>query len=132
MSLLVMIIGATTYAGLFGAFAVIIDSINEEERESRLMLNQSKKWAKLRGTSLENAARIVHYYTFVRGKSDNIEAHNSVANLPISLKTDISMVLYDELIRKVNLFDYGGPAFVMTMVRFLSPRLYMETDYIVR
>jgi hypothetical protein len=54
VSLLIMILGATTYAGLFGAFAVLIDSINEEHRESRLLLNQSKKWGKIRGVSPAN------------------------------------------------------------------------------
>jgi hypothetical protein len=38
VSLLVMILGATTYAGLFGAFAVIIDSLNESERNNRVLL----------------------------------------------------------------------------------------------
>jgi hypothetical protein len=30
-SLLIMIVGATTYAGLFGAFVVIIEDLNKEE-----------------------------------------------------------------------------------------------------
>jgi hypothetical protein len=55
-----------------------------------------------------------------------------VSDLPISLKTDISMVLYDEMVRKINFFDYGGPAFVLTIIRFLTSRLYMASDYIVR
>lgn len=34
-SLLVMIIGATTYGALFGTFVFILDKLNESERENR-------------------------------------------------------------------------------------------------
>ena len=34
VSLLIMIIGATTYASLFGTFVNIIDELNSEEREN--------------------------------------------------------------------------------------------------
>ena len=37
-ALLVMIVGATTYAGLFGAFAVIVHSLNAKELENRELL----------------------------------------------------------------------------------------------
>jgi hypothetical protein len=33
-SLLIMIVGATTYASIFGAFVVIIDDLNAEDREN--------------------------------------------------------------------------------------------------
>lgn len=42
------------------------------------------------------------------------------------------MSIFDDLIRKVNLFDYAGPEFSMNIVRYLQPKLYMPTDFIVR
>jgi len=35
IALLVIIVGATTYASLFGTFVMIIDDLNAEERENR-------------------------------------------------------------------------------------------------
>ena len=45
MSLIVMICGATMYAGLFGTLEVLIDNIRHHERENIRLLNQTKKWA---------------------------------------------------------------------------------------
>jgi hypothetical protein len=48
-SLLIMIVGATTYGALFGTLAVIIDSMTEVERENRTLLSTTKQWAKRKG-----------------------------------------------------------------------------------
>jgi hyperpolarization activated cyclic nucleotide-gated potassium channel 2 len=65
-ALIVMIIGATTYASLFGTFVVILDSLNEDQRKNFQLLEQTKSWAKLRGITEDKIGRISHFYNFVR------------------------------------------------------------------
>jgi CRP-like cAMP-binding protein len=42
------------------------------------------------------------------------------------------MFIYDDLITKVKLFEFGDPSFIMAVVRFLHPKLCMNNDYICR
>jgi hypothetical protein len=66
ISVFVMILGATTYASLFGTFVVIIDNLNGESRENKQKLTQAMYWAKLRNVSKVNRERISFFYTFVK------------------------------------------------------------------
>lgn len=43
-SLIVMIIGASTYAGIFGAFVVIIDNLQAEDRSKSQKIEEVRHW----------------------------------------------------------------------------------------
>lgn len=93
-SLFVMIIGATTYASLFGTFVVIIDGINSESRENNMLLDKTLRWAKLRNLSERQLKKITHYYTFGRTTSGYIKSFKMLNNFPMQLKTEITMFIH--------------------------------------
>jgi hypothetical protein len=61
-----MIIGATTYAGLFGTLAVIVDEMNEKEIENRTLLTTSKEWARYKGLDKSASVKIIKFYHYIR------------------------------------------------------------------
>lgn len=77
-ALLVMIIGASTYAGLFGSFVNIIDDLNHEERENRQKLEHAKQWIEVRDLDDNLKNRIITYYTIVRTKFYNIGYYSTM------------------------------------------------------
>jgi F-box/leucine-rich repeat protein 7 len=42
------------------------------------------------------------------------------------------MFFHEELIQKVKLFELGEPSFILAIVRYLKPKLYMAKDFIIR
>jgi hypothetical protein len=61
VSLFVMIIGASTYGSLFGAFVVIIDDLNEEKKEKQETLETLKRWIGVRKINKELKNRLINY-----------------------------------------------------------------------
>jgi hypothetical protein len=131
-SLFIMIVGATTYAGLFGTFVVVIDGYYHEIRENQQLLEKTVRWAKLRNLSEANMAKILHYYNFARKTAGHINRYETFNNFPMSLKTEISMFIYEDLINNMTLFEVGDSSFIMGLVRYMKPRLYMKGDYVTR
>ena len=62
ISLIVMIIGASTYAGIFGAFVVIIDNIQAEEREKQQNIEEVRHWCQTRKLPSSYRKRMIHYF----------------------------------------------------------------------
>jgi CRP-like cAMP-binding protein len=50
----------------------------------------------------------------------------------MSLKTEVSLIIYEDLVRSVKLFEFGEPSFIMATLRYLKPKLYMKGDYVIR
>mgnify|MGYP002176941049 CR=1 FL=1 len=61
VSLFVMIIGASTYGSLFGAFVVIIDDLNAEKKEKQEALESLTRWIEVRHINNELKNRLINY-----------------------------------------------------------------------
>jgi hypothetical protein len=61
VSLLVMIIGASTYGSLFGAFVVIIDELNAEKKEKEQAMETLKRWIEVRKINRGLKHRLINY-----------------------------------------------------------------------
>jgi CRP-like cAMP-binding protein len=55
-----------------------------------------------------------------------------LAALPLALKTEVLVSVYDDLVQKSKLFELGDPSFCMVIVRYLFPKLFMAGDDITR
>jgi hypothetical protein len=61
VSLFVMIIGASTYGSIFGAFVVIIDNLHEESKKRKEGLETLKRWIEVRKINKELKHRLLAY-----------------------------------------------------------------------
>lgn len=61
VSLFVMILGASTYGGLFGTFVVIIDDLNAEEKEKKEALETLRNWCVVRRIPKDLKTRLISY-----------------------------------------------------------------------
>lgn len=127
-----MLVGSSVYAAVFGALVVVLDKMNSAETETQSKLTKSMQWAKVRGLPSEIRLKIHTYFTLVSEKYSNIQTSNFLNNLPTSLRTEISLYLHRDMLHKVKLFELGDPAFMMAIIRYLTPTLYMAGDFIMR
>ena len=132
MSILVMVIGASVYGAIFGSIVAILEELNYKEVETQQKLEAAKQWSKLRKLDQPLKSRVLTYYTIVRNKFSHLLECEFIEELPLSLRTEISLFMHKEMIPKVKLFELGDPAFMMGIVRHLRPKLFMAGDYIVR
>ena len=52
--------------------------------------------------------------------------------MPLSLKSEIALYSYSDLISKVKLFELSEPSFLMGIVRAFKSEIYLIGDYIIR
>lgn len=128
----VMIIGALTYARIFGRLVAILEKENFHKEDNRIKLEIAKIWSKQRKLTPELKHRLSIYYKIARLKFSNQLQYKFMDDLPLSLKTEVALFMFRDLTSKVKLFELGDTTFMMSMVRNLRPRLYMMGDYVVR
>lgn len=127
-----MLVGASVYAAIFGTLVVILEKMNAKETETQSKLTKGMQWAKVRGLPNDIRLKIHTYFTLVNEKYSIIQTSDFLNNLPMSLRTEISLYLHRDMLHKVKLFELGDPAFMLAIIRYLTPKLYMAGDFIIR
>ena len=128
----VMFIGAITYAYIFGRIVAILEKENLHQGSNRERLEMATAWSKQRNLTPELNRRLEIYYKIAREKFSTQINYKFIDDLPLSLKTEVSLFMFNDLVSKIKLFELGDPAFMMALIRYLKPRLYMIGDYIIR
>jgi voltage-gated potassium channel len=124
--------GTSIIGAIFVKLVEVLSSQNRKKIESKLKLETAKTWVEMRKLSEDLKLRVLNYYNFAHEKFSNVIEYDFLEELPLSLRTEISLYLHKDLIPKVKLFELGDPAFMMGVVRHLKPKLYMAEDFIIR
>ena len=107
---------------------LILETENQKKFESKQKLEIAKNWILTRKLSEELELRVLNYFNFAQEKFADLIQYDFLDNLPLSLKTELTFYIHKDLIPKVKLFELGDPAFVMSFVRHLKPKLFMAQD----
>ena len=51
--------------------------------------------------------------------------------LPLTLRSELSLFFNCELIQKVKFFQLADPSFILTMSRSLTPQICLQKDFVV-
>lgn len=125
-----MIVGSSTYGSIFGYLVVLIEKMNHKEVKNQRMLEQSSQWAKVRKLDEEIRNRVFAYFGVVIKNLGEFVDEEILDGLPLSLKTEISVYMHQDLINNSRLFN--DPGFMLGLIRNLKPRFYMAGDMIIR
>lgn len=131
VTIVFMVIGASFYAEIFGQMVLVMHTIQQQSSEDTFNRQQALQWARERKLGTKIVERIQTYYSLVRIHYRHISNSAFLNQLPLSLRTEISMFLHEDLIQKVKLFELGDPSFILAVVRHLMPRIYMQEDFII-
>ena len=124
--------GTSIIGAIFVKLVEVLSRQNIKKIESKLKLETAKSWVEIRRLGEDLSLRVLNYYNFAHEKFSDVIQYEFLEELPLSLRTEISLYLHKDLIPKVKLFELGDPAFMMGIIRHLKPKLYMAEDFIVR
>jgi CRP-like cAMP-binding protein len=51
--------------------------------------------------------------------------------LPVSLKSEVSLFINSDLIQKVNFFQFADPSFILEISQYLKPKLCLTDNYVM-
>jgi len=128
----IMVVGSSIYANFFANFIVTIYNRNARQIENMKRLEHAKNFASQRNLPDEVRTKVRYYYNYLRLRyGDLVERYNILHELPLSLKSELSLFINSELIQKVKFFQLADPSFILTVSRSLKPRLCLAADYVV-
>eukprot|EP00347_Sterkiella_histriomuscorum_P000063 403377328 len=132
MQSMIMVVGVSTYANLFGFFAVSIYNRNKKRMENMIRLQESKDLAVLRNFPEDIRNDIRTFYNDMKIKYDNFcNKFEILKELPGTLKSELSLFINSEVIQKVNFFQFADPSFILQFSKFLKPKLCLQDNYVI-
>lgn len=105
IDIFIMITGSSIYANFFANFTVTIQNRNWRKIENTKKLEEAKNFATLRFLPEEMRAKIRLYYNQLRLKYGRLyEKYKILHELPLSLRSELSLFVNSEIIQKVKFF----------------------------
>ncbi len=132
-TLVVMFLGISMYAFIIGNVTSLVANLDANQSHFREKLTQIQSYMRNRGipSSLQKQVRDYYQYMWEYNRDISLEL-DFLEELPHSLKTQIYLYLYRELLSKVPLFKDADPSFIEDLVIKLKPRILPPNDYIIR
>jgi hypothetical protein len=122
--LFIMVTGASIYANLFANFIVSLNNKNAKNIEKIKKHDQVKNFGNQLNISEPIMLKIRHFYNELSIKYGDLhDRYSNLKELPTSLSTELSLFLNSSLIKKINLFQFSDPMFILQVARAMMPKL---------
>lgn len=131
-SLIVMILGAAMYGYVVGNVASLLANIDVAKAHFSEKMDRINAFMKYRELPVALQERIRNYYDYLWDSRLGYDESSVLAELPPSLKTDVSMHINRAIIEKVPLFRGASDAVIRDIVVELRPHVFVPGDMIVR
>lgn len=130
---MVMFLGVSLYAFVIGNVSAVISNLDANRNRFRDKLGQMQAYMRERKIPPFLQREVLSYYQYMwEYKRDISLDYHLIDELPRSIRTQIYLYLYRELLEKVPLFQDAEPCFIEDLVVKLKPRILPPDDYIIR
>lgn len=129
-ALVVMLIGVGVYGYLIGNVASLIANIDPAKVHHLQNLEKLTAFMNYRSIPPEIQKRIREYYDYLWEKRLSFDESMVIAELPPSLKTEVSLFLKRDIIAKVPLFQGASEEFIKEIALEMKPLVFMPGDYV--
>lgn len=127
-----MLTGAIMYADLFANFATYINTKNAKSVECDKMQDQAINFGSQLWIPDSILSKIRNYYNNLRIKySDLQESISNIKQLPTSLSSELWVTINSNLITEIKFFQFSDPMFILSIIRAMTPKLWMANDMVV-
>lgn len=129
-ALVVMLIGVGVYGYLIGNVASLLANIDPAKVHHLQSLEKLTAFMNYRSIPPEIQKRIREYYDYLWEKRLGFDESTVIAELPPSLKTEVSLFLKRDIIAKVPLFQGASDEFIKEIALAMKPLVFMPGDYV--
>lgn len=130
---MVMFLGVSLYAFVIGNVSAVISTLDANRNRFRDKLGQIQSYMRERKIPSSLQRDVLSYYQYMwEYKRDVSLDYHLIDELPHSIRTQIYLHLYRELLEKVPLLQDADTGFIEDLVIKLKPRILPPNDYIIR
>lgn len=129
-TILVEIIGAGIYGYIIAIFASLIAKLDVARNHFTEHLEKINTFMRLRKIPPDLQARICGYHEYLWNSRQGYDEAHVLADLPESLKLQISLFLNRHILEKVPIFQGASNDLLQQIVLNLKPRVFTPGDYI--
>ena len=130
--LIVMLIGASTYAFIIGNIASLISSLDAQKSNFWNNLDTLKLYLKQRGVSRNINSKVQNYYEYRWEHHRGLEEDRLLNNLPEPLRLEVMKELTKELLEEVPMFRYSSNQLKNILILALRAETFNPGSFISR
>jgi voltage-gated potassium channel len=130
--MIIEMIGAGMYGFIIANIASLIANIDIAKAQYREKLEKINTFMKYRNLPQDLQVRINDYYSYLWENRKGYDESSVLSDLPISLKTHVSLFLNQEIIEKVPIFQGAGEDLIREIILNLEPVIFTPNDFIFK
>lgn len=132
LSLFIMSIGVILYGSIFVKVSIKMLAMNQKRVERANRKEILSCWCREREIDKNMQQRINSYALLEEENFFERIKLDLPSELPISLRSEIALFTYKNLISKSKIFELGEPSFMLSMVRSFDSQIFLPGDFIIR
>ena len=131
-TMFVQIIGAGLYGFIIGNIASLIANIDIARAQHREKIEKINTFMQYRNIPSNLQKRVNDYYSYLWETRRGYDESSVLQDLPVSLKTNVSIFLNRDMIEKVPIFKGADDAMLKDIILNLEPIVFTPGDYVVK
>jgi voltage-gated potassium channel len=130
-TMVVMVLGVGVYGYVIGNVATLLANIDLAKAHYISTMERLSTFMRYRNIPLPLQRRVYDYYTYLWENRLGYDESNVLDELPLSLRTEVSLVLRRDFIARVPFLQGASHDLVRDLALELRPVVYTPGDYIV-
>lgn len=130
-TIFIQLTGAGVYGFVIGNIANLISNIDIAKAQYRDRMEKINNFMSYRNIPGSLQYKVHNYYNYLWESRKGFDESFVLSQLPLSLKTEVSLFLNKEIIQKVPIFKGASPSLIKQIILNLNPMIFAPGDYIV-
>jgi hypothetical protein len=131
-TMLVMILGVAVYGYVIGNVANLLTNLDLAKAHYLANMERISTFLNYRHVPLTLQRRVYDYYAYLWENRLGYDESSVLAELPTSLRTEVSLVLKRDFIHKVPFFQGASQDLIRDIALELQPVIFIPRDYVCR
>jgi CRP-like cAMP-binding protein len=117
---------------VIGNFDSIIALLTDHQKEYASRINFVSQFMVQHSVSPATQAKVNSYYNYLWAANDGKDISDTMALLPDSLRSEVSVFLLRSLVERVSFFKKAEPGFISSVIAMLEPFIAVPGQFIMR
>ncbi|PIK48172.1 tetrameric potassium-selective cyclic nucleotide gated channel [Apostichopus japonicus] len=132
LALSAMIFGIVFFGYVIASVAASLANADAQRARYQEKLTAIGQYLKDNQVEKGLAQRVLDYYNYMWLRTKGVDTDSLFDGLPLSLKADVSLSLYQDMINNVPLFQNTEVGFQKMLAMCIKPDYYLSKEYIVK